>query len=103
MKPIYKKYVISEVENISKYLSDKKYCIKDTDCSFREYFCTKGFYNEYQQIVESHEGCYSKFDEYGNTLVSEVDDLKCKPVTKYDSIACVDSKCTGLNYKYSCK
>ncbi len=94
----------SNTTDLGLYLADPKYCTQDSDCQYRENFCSTGAYNPYhqyispwgcgvgvyeglgeQKTVRKNAGCQSDFD------------------VKYDALKCVNNSCQTVNAKVVCK
>lgn len=83
------------------FIKDSKYCNVDSDCSY-DSACGPRFTNGFQQSVEGH-GCYSQIDDNGKFIGEYDETYKCVLASKFDGVACVSGKCSGVNYTYYCK
>lgn len=88
-----------------RYLSDKKYCENDNDCTIRESYCNIGAYNQYDQFPISGYGCGggAPYPEIGYEASTEFGQfLNCQPVFKYTHATCIHNKCVAQGLSISC-
>jgi hypothetical protein len=101
--------VFSEREDLLPYLQDRKYCVKDADCTDRTNFCALGAYNQYAQYAIYGCAAYSSIEGFSNDDIQKLDCSMNEMTGQSDVDAsfttakCIQNVCTAVDMKVSCR